>query len=122
MTTALGQQTNIQPTVCQFPYIPAVAPPRGSTGGATILGMTLDQLRWVIQSIISKRLPAAPQEVVTQTRGCDNNKRYKDLDPLKFEGDRKEYMAFRQSKWTKWTSRPGKTYVYKFLKEPVREK
>jgi len=116
-----------EPTVGLFPQIPATAPPRGATVGATVSGMTLDQLRWVIQSIVSEKSPAAPQGAVTQTRGCDN-KRYKDLEPLKFEGDRKEYPAFRQSlrlcldRMDFPTGKDKAIYVFKFLKGPVREK
>jgi len=45
-------------------------PPRGAEVGPTVAGMSLEQLRWVVQAIVNER-----PSTVTQVRGCDNNKR-----------------------------------------------
>jgi len=105
-------------------------PPRGAEIGPTVAGMSLEQLRWVVKAIVNERPPPASYAPTTavQSKGCDSNKRYKDLEPLKFEGDRKEYPAFRQSlqlcldRMDFPTGQDKAIYVYKFLKGPVREK
>lgn len=104
------------------------APPvRGATVGATVAGMTLEQLKWVVQAMVNEKTPDQDPPTTTRSGGWDN-KRYKDLEPLKFEGDRKEYPAFRQSlqlcldRMDFPTGKDKAIYVYKFLKGTVREK